>query len=143
MLEEFKKFAMRGNVVDMAVGIVIGAAFGKIVSSFVSDVLMPPIGKLMGNVDFSNLFINLGDGDYASLAAAQEAGAATVNYGVFVNTLLDFVIVAFAIFMVIKAMNKLKTEEPPKAPNTKSCPKCISDIPIAATRCKFCTSEVE
>ena len=143
MLEEFKKFAMRGNVVDMAVGIVIGAAFGKIVSSFVKDVLMPPIGKLMGNVDFSNLFINLGDGDYASLAAAQEAGAATVNYGIFVNTLLDFVIVAFAIFMVIKAMNKLKTEEPPKAPNTKSCPKCISDIPIAATRCKFCTSEVE
>jgi len=143
VLEEFKKFAMRGNVVDMAVGIVIGAAFGKIVSSFVSDVLMPPIGKLMGNVDFSNLFINLGDGDYATLAAAQEAGAATVNYGVFVNTMLDFVIVAFAIFMVIKAMNKLKTEEPPKAPNTKSCPKCISDIPIAATRCKFCTSEVE
>jgi large conductance mechanosensitive channel len=143
MLEEFKKFAMRGNVVDMAVGIVIGAAFGKIVSSFVKDVLMPPIGKLMGNVDFSNLFINLGDGDYASLAAAQEAGAATLNYGIFINTLLDFVIVAFAIFMVIKAMNKLKTEEPPKPPNTKSCPKCISDIPIAATRCKFCTSEVE
>jgi large conductance mechanosensitive channel len=142
MLEEFKKFAMRGNVVDMAVGIVIGAAFGKIVSSFVKDVLMPPIGKLMGNVDFSNLFINLGDGDYATLVAAQEAGAATINYGVFVNTVLDFVIVAFAIFMVIKAMNKLKTEEQPKPANTKSCPKCISDIPITATRCKFCTSEV-
>ncbi|UCC56694.1 MAG: large conductance mechanosensitive channel protein MscL, partial [Gammaproteobacteria bacterium] len=129
MFEEFKKFAMRGNVVDMAVGIVIGAAFGKIVSSFVKDVLMPPIGKLMGNVDFSNLFINLGDGDYASLAAAQEAGAATLNYGVFINTVLDFVIVAFAIFMVIRAMNKLQKEEPPKPPNTKPCPQCISDIP--------------
>jgi large conductance mechanosensitive channel len=142
MLEEFKKFAMRGNVVDMAVGIVIGAAFGKIVSSFVSDVLMPPIGKLMGNVDFSNLFINLGDGAYESLAAAQEAGAATINYGVFINTVLDFIIVAFAIFMVIKAMNKMKTEEPPAPPNTKACPQCLSDIPIAAKRCKFCTSEV-
>ena len=143
MFEEFKKFAMRGNVVDMAVGIVIGVAFGKIVSSFVKDVLMPPIGKLMGGVDFSNLFINLGDGAYESLVAAQEAGAATINYGVFINTVLDFLIVAFAIFMVIKVMNKLKTEEPPKAPDTKSCPQCLSDIPIAAKRCKFCTSEVE
>jgi len=143
MLEEFKKFAMRGNVVDMAVGIVIGAAFGKIVSSFVKDVLMPPIGKLMGGVDFSNLFINLGEGTYKTLAAAQEAGAATLNYGLFVNTVLDFLIVAFAIFMVIKAMNKLKKEEPPKEPNTRSCPQCISDIPIAAKRCKFCTSEVD
>ena len=142
MLEEFKKFAMRGNVVDMAVGIVIGAAFGKIVSSFVSDVLMPPIGKMMGGVDFSNLFINLGDGTFESLAAAQEAGAATINYGVFINTVLDFIIVAFAIFMVIKAMNKMKAEEPPKAPDSKSCPQCLSDIPIAAKRCKFCTSEV-
>jgi large conductance mechanosensitive channel len=142
MLEEFKKFAMRGNVVDMAVGIVIGAAFGKIVSSFVSDVLMPPIGKLMGGVDFSNLFINLGDGAFESLAAAQEAGAATINYGVFINTVLDFIIVAFAIFMVIKAMNKMKAEEPAKAPDSKSCPQCLSDIPIAAKRCKFCTSEV-
>ncbi len=129
MLEEFKKFAMRGNVVDMAVGIVIGAAFGKIVSSFVKDVLMPPIGKLMGGVDFSNLFINLGEGTYTTLAAAQEAGAATINYGMFVNTVLDFLIVAFAIFMVIKAMNKMKTEEPAKAPNTKACPECLSDIP--------------
>jgi len=142
MLEEFKKFAMRGNVVDMAVGIVIGAAFGKIVSSFVSDVLMPPIGKMMGGVDFSNLFINLGDGTFESLAAAQEAGAATINYGVFINTVLDFIIVAFAIFMVIKAMNKMKAEEPPKAPDSKSCPQCLSDIPIAAKRCKFCTSEI-
>jgi len=143
MLEEFKKFAMRGNVVDMAVGIVIGAAFGKIVSSFVKDVLMPPIGKLMGNVDFSNLFINLGDGAYETLAAAQAAGAATINYGIFVNTVLDFTIVAFAIFMVVKGMNRLKTEELPKAPNTKSCPQCISEIPIDARRCKFCTSELD
>ena len=142
MLEEFKKFAMRANVVDMAVGIVIGAAFGKIVSSFVKDVLMPPIGKLMGGVDFSNLFVNLGEGTYPSLAAAQEAGAATLNYGIFINTVLDFIIVAFAIFMVIKAMNKLKAEEPAKAPDTKACPQCLSDIPIAAKRCKFCTSEV-
>jgi len=143
MLEEFKKFAMRGNVVDMAVGIVIGAAFGKIVSSFVSDVLMPPLGKLMGGVDFSNLFINLGSESYASLAAAQEAGAATVNYGVFINTVLDFLIVAFAIFMVIKAMNKLKAEEPAKAPDTRACPHCLSEIPIAAKRCKFCTSQLD
>lgn len=142
MLEEFKKFAMRGNVVDMAVGIVIGAAFGKIVSSFVKDVLMPPIGKLMGGVDFSNLFVNLGEGSYATLAAAQEAGAATLNYGLFINTVLDFLIVAFAIFMVIKAMNKMKTEEPPAPPNTKSCPECLSDVPIEAKRCKFCTSQI-
>jgi large conductance mechanosensitive channel len=142
MLEEFKTFAMRGNVVDMAVGIVIGAAFGKIVSSFVGDILMPPIGKLMGNVDFSNLFINLGEGSYETLAAAQAAGAATLNYGVFINTVLDFTIVAFAIFMVVKGMNKLKAEEPPKAPDTKTCPECLSDIPIAAKRCKFCSSVV-
>jgi len=142
MPEEFKTFAMRGNVVDMAVGIVIGAAFGKIVSSFVGDILMPPIGKLMGNVDFSNLFINLGEGSYETLAAAQAAGAATLNYGVFINTVLDFTIVAFAIFMVVKGMNKLKAEEPPKAPDTKTCPECLSDIPIAAKRCKFCSSVV-
>ena len=144
MLEEFKKFALRGNVVDMAVGIIIGAAFGKIVSSLVKDVIMPPIGKLMGNVDFAGLFINLGDVPYETLAAAQEAGAATLNYGVFVNTVLDFIIVAFAIFMVIKAMNKLKAEEPPKAPNptTRECPECLSEIPLAARRCKFCASEV-
>ena len=120
MLEEFKAFAMRGNVVDMAVGIIIGGAFGKIVSSFVNDVIMPPIGMLMGNVDFSNLFINLSGGDYASVAAAEEAGAPIIKYGMFINTVLDFVIVAFAIFMVIRGMNKLKKqeeekpEEPPK-----------------------------
>ena len=114
MLNEFKEFAMRGNVVDMAVGIIIGGAFGKIVSSFVNDVIMPPIGMLMGNVDFSQLFINLSDQEFASLAAAQEAGAATINYGVFINTVLDFVIVAFAIFMVIRGMNKMKKQEEEK-----------------------------
>ena len=131
MLEEFKKFAMRGNVVDMAVGIVIGAAFGKIVSSFVSDVLMPPIGKMMGGVDFSNLFINLGDGTFESLAAAQEAGAATINYGVFINTVLDFIIVAFAIFMVIKAMNAAKKKEeaaPPAPPKPSNEEKLLAEI---------------
>ncbi len=145
MLDEFKKFAMRGNVVDMAVGIIIGAAFGKIVSSFVSDVIMPPIGLLMGNVDFSSLFINLSGEAYASLAAAKEAGAPTINYGLFINTVLDFVIVAFAIFMVIKGMNKLKekeAEEPPKEPTTKECPECLSEIPIKATRCAHCTATV-
>jgi large conductance mechanosensitive channel len=114
MLQEFKKFAMRGNVVDMAVGIIIGAAFGKIVSSLVNDVIMPPIGMMMGNVDFSQLFINLSGEDYASLAAAQEAGAATINYGVFINTVLDFVIVAFAIFMVVRGMNKMQKQEEEK-----------------------------
>jgi large conductance mechanosensitive channel len=114
MLQEFKKFAMRGNVVDMAVGIIIGAAFGKIVSSLVNDVIMPPIGMLMGNMDFSQLFINLSGEDYATLAAAQEAGAATINYGVFVNAVLDFVIVAFAIFMVIRGMNKMQKQEEEK-----------------------------
>ncbi len=119
MLDEFKKFAMRGNVVDMAVGIIIGAAFGKIVSSAVNDLIMPPIGLLLGGVDFSNLFINLGEGTYASLKAAEEAGAPIIKYGVFINTVLDFVIVAFAIFIAIKLMNKLKQEEeaaPPPAP---------------------------
>ncbi len=114
MLEEFKNFAMRGNVVDMAVGIIIGGAFGKIVSSFVNDVIMPPIGLMMGNVDFSQLYINLSEIDYPSLAAAQEAGAATIKYGVFINTVLDFIIVAFAIFMVIRAMNKMKKKEEEK-----------------------------
>lgn len=119
MMKEFKEFAMRGNVVDMAVGIIIGGAFGKIVSSLVADVIMPPIGMMMGNVDFTDLFINLGEGEFESLAAAKEAGAPTINYGVFVNTVLDFVIVAFAIFMMIRMMNKLKKQEeaaPPPAP---------------------------
>ncbi|MBT8409053.1 MAG: large conductance mechanosensitive channel protein MscL [Alphaproteobacteria bacterium] len=144
MFKEFKDFAMRGNVVDMAVGIVIGGAFGKIVSSFVKDILMPPIGQLMGNVDFSDLFVNLSDTAYTSLAAAQEAGAPTINYGVFINTVIDFIIIAFAIFMVVKAMNsaKKKEEAPPAEPTTKKCPRCLSEIPIAATRCAHCTTDV-
>ena len=145
MLKEFKEFAMRGNVVDMAVGIIIGAAFGKIVSSFVEDIIMPPIGILLGGVDFTDIFINLSGGDYASLAAAKEAGAATINVGVFVNTVLDFVIVAFAIFIVIKQMNRLKKKEeaPPPEPTTKDCPACMTAIPIKAKRCPNCTSQLE
>ncbi len=144
MLKEFKEFAMRGNVVDMAVGIIIGAAFGKIISSLVSDVIMPPIGILMGGVDFSDIYINLSGGDYPSLAAAKEAGAATMNIGVFVNTVIDFVIIAFAIFMVIRGMNKMKRKEEaaPAEPTTKECPQCLSVIPIKATRCAHCTSEL-
>lgn len=144
MLKEFKEFAMRGNVVDMAVGIIIGASFGKIISSLVSDVIMPPIGVLMGGVDFSDIYINLSDGAYDSLAAAKEAGAATVNIGVFINTVIDFVIVAFAIFMVIRGMNKMKRQEeaPAAEPTTKECPQCLSTIPIKATRCAHCTSEL-
>lgn len=144
MLKEFKEFAMRGNVMDMAVGIIIGGAFGKIVSSFVGDVLMPPIGKLMGNVDFSQMFVNLSEGTYETLEAAKEAGAATINYGVFVNTVIDFVIIAFAIFMVIRTMNKLKRKEeaPSAEPTTKDCPHCLSSIPIKASRCSHCTSQL-
>ncbi|HEY5682963.1 MAG TPA: large-conductance mechanosensitive channel protein MscL [Sulfuricaulis sp.] len=143
MLDEFKKFVMRGNVVDMAVGIVIGAAFGKIVSSFVADVLMPPIGLAMGGVDFSGLFVNLGNGVFPTLAAAKAAGAPTLNYGLFINTLIDFIIIAFALFMVIRAMNKLKKPEEAKAPSTKSCPECLSNIPVAAKRCMYCTSSLK
>ena len=142
MLKEFKEFAMRGNVVDMAIGIVIGGAFGKIVSSFVADVLMPPIGLLMGGVDFANLFVNLGAEEHATLAAAKEAGAPTINYGLFLGTVLDFVIIAFAIFMVVRAMNSLKREEEPAEPTTKDCPQCLSSVPIKATRCAHCTSEL-
>ncbi len=132
MLEEFKKFALRGNVVDMAVGIIIGAAFGKIVSSAVNDLIMPPIGLLLGGVDFSNLFINLGEGTYMTLAAAEEAGAPILKYGVFINTVLDFVIVAFAIFMAIRMMNKLKTAEeeapPPAPPEPSNEEKLLTEI---------------
>ncbi len=144
MFKEFKDFAMRGNVVDMAVGIIIGGAFGKIVSSFVKDIIMPPIGLAMGNVDFSQLYVNLSGKAFESLAAAQEAGAPTINYGTFINTVLDFIIVALAIFMVVKAMNaaKKKEEAPPAEPTTKKCPRCLSEIPIEATRCAHCTSDV-
>jgi large conductance mechanosensitive channel len=148
MFKEFKEFAMRGNVVDMAVGIIIGAAFGTIVKSLVADILMPPIGLLLGNVDFSNLFAVIKEGSvagpFATVAEAQKVGAVTINYGMFFNTVISFLIVAFAIFMVIKGLNKLKREEeaPTEEPTTKDCPHCFSVIPIKATRCGFCTSEL-
>jgi large conductance mechanosensitive channel len=145
MLKEFKEFAMRGNVMDMAIGIIIGAAFGRIITSMVNDILMPPIGILLGKVDFTNLFINLSGGIYPSLAAAKAAGAATISYGLFINAIIDFVIVAFVIFMIIKQMNRLKRQpvEAPSAPTTKECPYCLYAIPINARRCPFCTSEVK
>ena len=143
MVQEFKSFALRGNVVDMAVGIIIGAAFGKIISSLVEDILMPPLGLAIGGVDFSGLFISLSGTSYPSLAAAQQAGAATVRYGIFLNTLLNFAIVAFAMFMVIKTMNKVKGPAPaPAAPTTIACPECLSQIPLAARRCAHCGSSV-
>jgi large conductance mechanosensitive channel len=144
MLKEFKEFAMRGNVLDMAVGVIIGAAFGKIVTSFVGDILMPPLGLLLGKVDFSNLFISLSGQSYASLAAAKAAGAPTLNYGLFLNTVLDFVIVAFAIFLLIRQVNRFVAKPAPKAaPATKDCPYCISPIAIKATRCPQCTSDLK
>jgi large conductance mechanosensitive channel len=145
MLKEFKEFAMRGNVVDMAVGIIIGAAFGAIVKSLVSDIIMPPIGLLLGKVDFSNLFIVLkGRGiSYSTLAEAQAAGAVTLNYGAFINTIISFIIVAFSVFLVIKNINRLKKEKPAAEPTTKECPYCFSVIPIKARRCAFCTSSLE
>ncbi len=145
MLKEFKEFAMKGNVLDMAIGIIIGGAFGKIISSFVGDVLMPPIGLLLGKVDFSSLFINLSDKPYTSLAEAKAAGAATLNYGVFINTVLDFIIVAFVIFLLVKQVNRLRAQPaaPPAAPSTKDCPFCATAIPIKATRCPNCTSEMK
>ncbi|MET0029143.1 MAG: large-conductance mechanosensitive channel protein MscL [Candidatus Thiodiazotropha sp.] len=148
MVEEFKKFAMRGNVVDMAVGIIIGGAFGTIVKSLVDDVIMPPIGLLLGGVDFSDIFITLKDGatagPYATIAAAKEAGAVTLNAGLFVNSVISFLIVAFAVFLLIKGMNSLqkKAEEAPADPTEKECPHCFTSIPIKASRCPNCTSEL-
>ncbi|SYZ72073.1 mechanosensitive channel [Candidatus Zixiibacteriota bacterium] len=145
MFKEFKEFAMKGNVVDMAVGIIIGAAFGKIITSVVSDIIMPPIGLLLGKVDFSSLFVNLSAESFPTLAAAKAAGAATINYGLFINTVIDFIIVAFALFLVIKQMNRLKREPAPApaVPTTKECPFCYSSIPLKATRCPNCTSEIK
>ncbi len=149
MLKDFKEFAMRGNVVDMAVGIIIGAAFGTIVNSLVSDVIMPPIGLILGNVDFASLFIVLKDGKvagpYESLAAAKAAGAVTVNYGLFMNTIINFLIVVFAVFLLVRNINKLRREKeaPPAMPTTKECPYCLSVVPIKATRCAHCTSELK
>jgi len=146
MLKEFKKFAMKGNVIDMAVGIIIGAAFGTIIKSLVDDVLMPPIGLLLGNVDFSNLFLVIKEGKvagpHASLAAAKATGAVSINIGIFINTIISFLIVAFSVFLVIKNVNRFK-KEPPPDPTTKDCPFCYTAIPIKATRCPHCTTELK
>lgn len=142
MLKEFKEFAMKGSVLDMAIGIIIGAAFGKIITSLVADVLMPPIGLVLGRVDFSSLFLNLSHAHYDSLAAAKAAGAVTINYGLFLNTVIDFLIVAFMIFLLIRQVNRWKKPVPAAAPATKECPYCFSAIPVKATRCPNCTSEL-
>ncbi|HOI81207.1 MAG: large-conductance mechanosensitive channel protein MscL [Thermovirgaceae bacterium] len=148
MFKEFREFAMRGNVVDMAVGIIIGSAFGTIVKSLVTDILMPPIGLMFGGVDFSDLFLTLKEGatpgPYATLASAQEAGAVTIGYGVFINSVISFLIVALAVFFVIRGINAMKRQEeaPQEEPTTKDCPFCLSAVPIKATRCPFCTSEL-
>ena len=149
MLKEFKEFAMKGNVIDMAVGIIIGAAFGTIVNSLVQDVIMPPIGLLLGNVDFTNIFAVLKEGKvagpYASIAAAKAAGAVTVNFGVFINTIISFILIAFAVFLLVRTINRMRRQEeaPPVAPATKECAYCFSAIPIKATRCPNCTSELK
>jgi large conductance mechanosensitive channel len=149
MMKEFKEFAVKGSVIDMAVGIIIGAAFGTIVKSLVADVIMPPIGLALGNVDFANLFVVLKQGatagPYPSLAEAQAAGAVSINYGAFINTIISFVIIAFAVFLLIRNVNRMKreAEEPPAEPTAKDCPYCFSAIPIKATRCAFCTSELK
>jgi large conductance mechanosensitive channel len=149
MWKEFREFILRGNVVDMAVGIIIGAAFGTIVTSLVNNILMPPIGLLLGGVDFANLFILLKQGSptgpYASLADAQAAGAVTISYGVFINAVISFLIVAFVVFLLIRSINRMRREEeaPPAEPTTKDCPYCLSTVPIKATRCAYCTSQLE
>jgi len=149
MFKEFKEFAMKGNVIDMAVGIIIGAAFGTIVNSLVQDVIMPPIGLLLGNVDFANLFAVLKEGKvagpYASVAAAKSAGAVTINIGVFINTIISFILIAFAVFLMVRTINRMRREEeaPAPAPATKDCIYCLSKIPIKATRCPNCTSELK
>jgi large conductance mechanosensitive channel len=143
VLKEFKEFAMRGNVIDLAVGVIIGAAFGKIVSSLVEDVIMPPIGRLLGHVDFSGLFIDLSGKSYETLAAAKAAGAPTLNYGIFLNSIINFLIVAFAVFLVVHQVNRwTKKAEAPAAPTTKDCPQCAMTIPMAAKRCGHCTAQL-
>jgi large conductance mechanosensitive channel len=141
MLKEFREFAMRGNVVDLAVGVIIGAAFGKIVTSLVNDIIMPPLGLVLGQVDFSNLFISLSGKSYGSLAEAKAAGAATLNYGLFINNVLDFVIVAFAVFLLVRGINRLH-HAPPPPPSTRPCPYCLTAVLLAATRCPACTSSI-
>jgi large conductance mechanosensitive channel len=143
MLKEFKEFVMRGNVLDLAVAVVIGAAFGKIIASLVDDIIMPPIGLALGNVDFANLFVNLSGKDYPSVAAAKAAGAPTLNYGIFFNTIFSFLIIAFVIFLLIRSYSKMQKPKLAPAPTTKDCPYCLSPIPIKATRCAHCTSELK
>jgi large conductance mechanosensitive channel len=142
MFKEFRDFAMRGNVIDLAVGVIIGAAFGKIVSSLVSDVLMPPLGLVLGNIDFSNFFVSLSGAHFDSLAQAKAAGAATLNYGLFINNIIDFAIVAFAMFIVVRQVNRFAAK-PAAAPTTKDCPYCVTPIPLKATRCPHCTSDLK
>ena len=142
MIEEFKKFIMRGNVIDLAVGVIIGGAFGKIVSSLVNDVIMPPLGLLLAKVDFVNLFASLTGTKYATLAEAQAAGAPTLNYGLFIKNVIDFLLVALVIFLMIRAINKLSKKQEEAAPVTRECPHCLSQIPLKASRCPACTSEV-
>ena len=143
MFKEFKEFVMRGNVMDLAIGIIIGAAFGKIITSFVSDILMPPIGLLFGKVDFGNLYVNLSGGHYDTLKAAKEAGAATINYGLFLGTVIDFLIVGFVIFLMIRQINRMKRKQDEPAPATRECAFCLSSISIKATRCPQCTSDLK
>ncbi len=143
MIREFREFVMRGNVMDLAVGVIIGAAFGKIVSSLVNDILMPPLGLLLGGINFADLFVNLSGTPYATLEAAQAAGAATINYGLFINNIVDFLIIAFVIFLLVRQVNRLsKPKGAPEAPSTQVCPFCASGIPIKATRCPHCTSQL-
>lgn len=145
MFQEFKKFAMRGNVIDLAVGVVIGGAFGKIVASLVADIIMPLVSLVMGGMDFAGKFVSLDGNTYPTIAAAQEAGVATLNYGLFLMAIIDFLIIAFAIFIVVRAINKMKKPEEPVAeePTTKECPFCKSQVAITATRCPHCTSVLE
>jgi large conductance mechanosensitive channel len=143
MLKEFKEFAMKGNVLDMAIGVIIGAAFGKIITSLVSDILMPPIGLALGKLDFSNLFIDLSGAHYPTIAAAKQAGAATINYGLFLNTVIDFVIVAFVVFLLVRQVNRMRPAPPPPPPATRDCPYCFTAVPLPATRCGHCTSELK
>jgi len=142
LLKEFREFIMRGNVLDLAIALVLGAAFGKIISSLVNDIIMPPIGLLLGGTDFTALYINLSGGNYPSLKAAKDAGAATINYGTFLNTIIEFIIIAFVLFLIIKGINRLKRSSEPPAPDLMKCPYCFSDIPIEATRCPSCTSDL-
>lgn len=143
MFKEFKEFAMKGSVLDLAIGVVVGGAFGKIVTSLVNDIIMPIIGRLLGKVDFSNFFISLDGTSYNTLAEAKEAGAATLNYGVFINTIIEFLIISFSLFLVIRQVNKLRRDEEVEQPSTQECEFCLSEIPIDASRCPYCTSVLE